>query len=139
MKNDKFVQLYNSHMQALIKSYENVKSRFSTYVSKCLTEKQRRDCQMSLTAPPLVLPHEQRAKTGSPALEESKSEDVEGVRMGGRMGQRVNKLEQFKKEEDISYVSGDDRDLNESAQESQFNPIARKRSKLTANVIQSRI
>ena len=42
----------------MVKSYDNVKSKFSTYVAKCLSEKQRRDCGMSLAAPAIILPYE---------------------------------------------------------------------------------
>jgi hypothetical protein len=51
--------LYNKNLQEFINSYDIVKQRFSTYAAKCLTEKQRRECGMNLSAPALVLPYEQ--------------------------------------------------------------------------------
>ena len=80
----------------------------------------KRECGVPLIAPPLVLPHENQR------LEESK----EIVRMGGRMGNQIKQLKEGEipgqisevaksdsddvGEEDLSYISGDERELNES-------------------------
>lgn len=56
--NTEFENIYNSFIGEMVKSYDNLKSKFSTYVAKCLSEKQRRDCGMSLVAPAIVMPYE---------------------------------------------------------------------------------
>lgn len=91
-----FELIYNSFLQEMIKSYDNVKSKFSTYVAKCLSEKQRRDCGMSLAAPAIILPYEQSLQRDDE--EESKddqpSTNGDQVRMGGRMGSQIKQLQE---------------------------------------------
>ena len=133
--NKEFENIYNSYVGQLVQSYDALKSKFSTYVAKCLSEKQRRDCGMSLAAPAIVMPCDQWPNK---ADEESK-DDSEGqlesrVRMGGRMGSQIKQIQEEQAaslpinrfrleakeehddvgEEDLSYVSGDERDFNES-------------------------
>ena len=59
MTNAEFENIYNSYIGELVQSYDALKSKFSTYVAKCLSEKQRRDCGMSLAAPAVIMAYEQ--------------------------------------------------------------------------------
>lgn len=54
--------IYNGYMQQLIGAYEQLKTKFNTYALKCLSERQKRECGMALTAPNLVLPSEKETK-----------------------------------------------------------------------------
>ena len=50
--------LYNGYIQQLVASYEKLKTKFNTYAAKCLSEKQKRECGLTLIAPNLVLPYD---------------------------------------------------------------------------------
>ena len=50
--------IYNGFVKRLVNSYDKLKTKFNTYAAKCLSEKQKRECGLALTAPALVLPHE---------------------------------------------------------------------------------
>ena len=80
--------LYNKNLQEFINSYDRVKQRFSTYAAKCLTEKQRRECGLNLSAPALVLPYEQNLNQEDAAQQS----EADRVRMGGRLGSQINQL-----------------------------------------------
>ena len=51
-------ELYNGYIQQLVNSYDKLKTKFNTYAAKCLSEKQKRECGLVLTAPVIILPHE---------------------------------------------------------------------------------
>lgn len=73
MSTTDFEQIYNSYMQEMVKSYDNVKSKFSTYVAKCLSEKQRRECGMSLAAPAIILPYEKTLRRDEETKEQQEA------------------------------------------------------------------
>ena len=51
-------ELYNGYIQQLVASYEKLKTKFNTYAAKCLSEKQKRECGLTLIAPNLLLPYD---------------------------------------------------------------------------------
>lgn len=51
-------QIYLAYMQSLIDSYERLKSKFNQFLTRCLSEKQKKECGILLVAPPLVMPQE---------------------------------------------------------------------------------
>jgi hypothetical protein len=81
-----FNMIYNSYIQELVKSFDNIKQKFSTYAAKCLSDKQRRDCGISLAPPVILLPYDQH---NGPNEETKESNHDTGVRMGGRMGLQI--------------------------------------------------
>ena len=57
-------QIYNGFVKRLVNSYDKLKTKFNTYAAKCLSEKQKRECGLALTAPALVMPHEHHQLIG---------------------------------------------------------------------------
>ena len=105
-------ELYNGYIQQMVSSYDKIKTKFNTYAAKCLSEKQKRECGLSLVAPPIVMPHEvqqqnlmhpnQSRVQMSPrskklAMLQQKNFDEEekdgDSRMGGRMGHQIKKTD----------------------------------------------
>jgi len=96
----------------MVSSYDKIKTKFNTYAAKCLSDKQKRECGISLVAPPIVMPHEVQQQNlmfqnragiqMSPrskklAMLQQKNFDEEeklndsDSRMGGRMGHQIKK------------------------------------------------
>jgi hypothetical protein len=54
--------IYSWAIHQLVNSYDRLKSKFNSFAAKCLTERQKRECgSLTLIAPPLVLPCEEKA------------------------------------------------------------------------------
>lgn len=47
-----------SYMQCLIDSYERLKSKFNQLQTRCLSEKQKKECGLNLVAAALMMPQE---------------------------------------------------------------------------------
>lgn len=51
-------QIYLAYMQSLIDSYDRLKSKFNQFQTRCLSDKQKRECGLLLVAPQLMMPQE---------------------------------------------------------------------------------
>ena len=84
-------------MQTLVDTYERLKSKFNQFQTRCLSEKQKKQCGINLVAPPLVLPQEKDRQdqdadvlnSGGELNPISASMSSQG-RTGGRMGTRMD-------------------------------------------------
>lgn len=50
--------VYLSYMQSLIDAYDRLKSKFNQLQTRCLSEKQKRECGVDRVAPTLIMPQE---------------------------------------------------------------------------------
>lgn len=78
-------------MQALIESYDRLKSKFNQFQTRCLTEKQKKECGLAQVAPNLIMPREKDLQDQEYDLNDQNGEG-EGAgqsRMGGRIGVRM--------------------------------------------------
>jgi hypothetical protein len=63
--------IYSWVIHQLVNSYDRLKSKFNSFAAKCLTERQKRECgSLTLIAPPLVLPCEEKAQIPQSRVEE---------------------------------------------------------------------
>jgi hypothetical protein len=63
--------IYSWVISQLVNSYDRLKSKFNSFAAKCLTERQKRECgSLTLIAPPLILPCEEKPPRFSRVEEE---------------------------------------------------------------------
>jgi hypothetical protein len=98
-------------MQSLIDSYERLKSKFSQFQTRCLSEKQKRECGLSLVAPALLMPQEKDRldeeidMLSNPNDAHNSAAQSSQSRMGGRIGARLESLP--RREDDEVFIGGD--------------------------------
>ena len=83
-------------MNKLIRSYDKLKGKYNQFAAKCLSEKQKRESGLILVAPDLILPTENNGNENEEVKEENKDKKIQSknqVRMGGRLGAKMEKAE----------------------------------------------
>ena len=55
-------QIYDDYVRVLTGMYERLRGKFNHFASKCLSEKQKRESGLVLTAPPLTMPSEEEQR-----------------------------------------------------------------------------
>lgn len=111
--------IYNNYVEPLISSYDKLKTRYCTYAGKCLTDRMKKDYNISAVPPALTLPHLNQDQW---TVEESKLGGGQSPRQIVQMADigpmRSVSSDERIGEEDLSLGSHEDEhDLNESVQE----------------------
>lgn len=85
-----------AYMQSLVDSFDRLKSKYNQLQTRCLTDKQKKECGVMLVAPQLLMPQEKDRQDeemdlmfgGQGVAADGQSQS----RMGGRIGARMDGL-----------------------------------------------